>query len=423
METRKSIAIIGSGISGLSAAYFLSDSFSVKIFEKNNYLGGHSNTVDVDYDGKNIAVDTGFIVFNHQTYPNLTPFFKLLNVAYEKSNMSFAIKVNNGMLEYAGTNVGTVFAQKKNIFNPYFLRMLRDILRFNKEAENILKRDFNPNYTLKNLLDDLGVKEYFRQYYLLPMSGAIWSCPLETMLAYPAQSFVRFFKNHGLLTVDNQPQWFTVSGGSRQYVQKIANKIGEKNISLNNPVINVERQLDKVLIKSKIGEELFDYAIFANHGDQVLSILKNPNPQEKSVLQNFSYQPNLAVLHRDCSIMPNSKKAWASWVYSKNKSNSDDNISVTYWMNNLQNIDHKYPLFVTLNPNQKIAQDKIFAQFNYEHPIFDSDAVAAQNRIESIQGLDRIYFCGAYQKYGFHEDGISSAIKVINKLGISAPWQ
>ncbi len=417
------VAVLGSGISGLASAYFLSDQFSVKIFEKNNYLGGHSNTVDVDYDGKKIAVDTGFIVFNHQTYPNLTPFFHLLDVAYQKSNMSFAVKVDNGALEYAGTNLGTVFAQFKNAFNPKFLRMLRDILRFNKEAENILNREFDANYTLKNLLDDLGVKNYFREYYLLPMSGAIWSCPLETMLAYPAQSFVRFFKNHGLLTVADQPQWFTVSGGSREYVKKIAAKIGAENISLNNAAIAVERVGDKVLVKSEQGEEFFDYVFFATHGDQVLQILKNPTAQEKSVLSSFKYQPNLAVLHRDISVMPNCKKAWASWVYAKNKKDSGNQIAVTYWMNNLQDIDHQYPLFVTLNPNQKIAEDKIFAKFNYEHPIFDSAAVAAQSKIEQIQGLDRIYFCGAYQKYGFHEDGISSAIKAINKLGIVTPWQ
>lgn len=456
-NSKKRIAVVGSGISGLSAAYFLSDKFSVKIFEKNNYLGGHSNTVDVDYSGKKIAVDTGFIVFNHQTYPNLTPFFKLLNVAYEKSNMSFSVKVNNGRLEYAGTNIGTVFAQKKNLLNPKFLLMLRDILRFNKEAEKILQRDFDANYSLKNLLDDLKSGEYFREYYLLPMSGAIWSCPLETMLAYPAQSFVRFFKNHGLLTVADQPQWFTVSGGSREYVKKIAAKIGQQNISLNDAVESVERVGDgKVALKTKNSEEIFDYVFFACHGDQVLQLLKNPSELEKSILSSFKYQPNLAVLHRDESLMPNSKKAWASWVYAKNDSeclvdilNGDprkagrgsfrvdlsqrdngqnynkigDDISVTYWMNNLQNIDHKYPLFVTLNPNQKIAEDKIFAKFNYEHPIFDSAAVAAQERIEQIQGTDQIYFCGAYQKYGFHEDGIASAIRAINKIGIKAPWQ
>ncbi len=417
------IAIIGSGISGLACSYFLSEKYSVKIFEKNNYLGGHSNTTTVNYDGKKIAVDTGFIVFNHATYPNLKSFFKLLDVAYEKSNMSFAVKIDNGLLEYAGTNLASVFAQIKNVFNPQFLIMLRDILRFNKKAVEILQKPFDANYTLQNLLDDLNVKKYFREFYLLPMSGAIWSCPLATMLAYPAQSFVAFFKNHGLLTVANQPQWYTVSGGSKEYVKKIADKIGENSISLNDEVIAVERLEEKVLVKSKKGEELFDFVFFAAHGDQVLSLLKNPSTAEKEVFSAFKYQPNLAVLHRDSSAMPNAKKAWSSWVYSNNSKNENQQIAITYWMNNLQNIDHKYPLFVTLNPSQKIAEEKIFARFNYEHPIFDSRAVAAQAKIQELQGVDKIYFCGAYQKNGFHEDGISSALLAINKLKIFAPWQ
>ncbi|MBM5782095.1 MAG: FAD-dependent oxidoreductase [Pelagibacterales bacterium] len=420
---KQSIAIIGSGISGLSCAYFLSDKFDVKVFEKNNYFGGHSNTVEINYSDKKIAVDTGFIVFNHQTYPNLKAFFELMKVDYEKSNMSFAVKINNSKLEYAGTNLATVFAQTKNILNFKFLRMLLDIVKFNKKAESILQKEFNPNYTLKNLIDDLNLGDYFKKYYLLPMSGAIWSCPLETMLSYPAQSFVRFFKNHGLLTVANQPQWFTVTGGSKEYVKKIINKVGEENFLLNNEVISVSRQNEKISVQSKSGEILFDHVIFACHGDQVLKILHNPEKLEKEILSNFKYQTNLAVLHRDTSVMPKSKKTWSSWVYSNNQESSESNIAVSYWMNNLQNIDHNYPLFVTLNPNQEIDSNKIFAQFNYEHPIFDSSAVSAQEKISEIQGSNRIYFCGAYQKYGFHEDGISSAISVINKLGIFTPWQ
>ena len=420
---RPKIAIIGSGISGLSAAYFLCEKYQIKIFEKNNYLGGHSNTVTVDYADKKIAVDTGFIVFNHQTYPNLKAFFELMEVAYEKSNMSFAVKIDEGRIEYAGTNLKSVFAQFKNAFDPQFLRMLYDIVNFNKKAEAILEKPFAANYSLKNLLDDLGVKKYFREFYLLPMSGAIWSCPLQTMLSYPAQSFVRFFKNHGLLTVANQPQWYTVTGGSQEYVKKIAAKIGADSISLDDEVTSVERLADKVLVKSKNGEEFFDYILFACHGDQVLSLLKNPTIAENKILSAFKYQPNLAILHRDSSLMPKSKKAWASWVYAKNTKSSDQQIAVTYYMNNLQNIDEKYPLFVTLNPSEKIAEDKIFAKFNYQHPVFDSMAVAAQAEISKIQGTDRIYFCGAYQKYGFHEDGISSALAVINQLNVFAPWQ
>ncbi len=422
MNKKPSIAIIGSGISGLSAAYFLADKYHIKLYEKNDYLGGHSNTVTVDYDGKKIPVDTGFIVFNHQTYPHLKKFFELLNVTCDKSNMSFAVKVDGGRLEYAGTSLSTVFAQLRNLLNPQFWQMLRDIMHFNKKAEDVLNKPFNANYTLGNLLDELGVKRYFRELYLLPMSGAIWSCPLEVMLSYPAQSFVRFFKNHGLLTVADQPQWHTVSGGSVEYVKKITGKISDY-ISLNDEVLSVTRLAEGgALVKSKNGEEKFDFVLFASHADQVLKVLTNPNQQELEILSCFNYQKNVAILHRDTSLMPNSKRAWASWVYSKNQKKSES-IAVTYWMNNLQNIDHNFPLFVTLNPNQEISEDKIFAKFIYEHPIFDSCAVAAQDRIQEIQGLDRFYFCGAYQKYGFHEDGISSAINAINKLNVYTPWQ
>jgi predicted NAD/FAD-binding protein len=422
-KNRSSVAIIGSGISGLSAAYFLSDKYQIKLYEKDDRLGGHSNTVIVDYENHKIPVDTGFIVFNHQTYPNLKKFFELLKVDCQKSNMSFAVKVDNGRFEYAGTSLATVFAQLKNALNPKFWGMLRDILKFNKKAQDALNQNFDPNYTLEKFLFDLGVGEYFREFYLLPMSGAIWSCPLETMLNYPAQSFVRFFKNHGLLTLSNQPQWFTVEGGSIEYVKKISQKIEDK-ISLCDQVNSVERcENGKVLVKSKKGEELFDHVLFALHGDQVLKILKNPTKQESEVFASFKYQKNLAILHCDESLMPKSKKAWASWVYEKNSTSKEGQIAVTYWMNNLQNISSKFPLFVTLNPTSEIDETKIFGKFDYEHPVFDSDAVKAQSQISALQGFDRLYFCGAYQKYGFHEDGISSSIAAINKLGVFAPWQ
>lgn len=418
---KSSIAIIGSGISGLSAAYFLAEKYRIKLFEKNDYLGGHSNTAVVDYDGRKIAVDTGFIVFNHQTYPNLKKFFELLSVDCSKSNMSFGAKIDNGRFEYAGTDLTTVFAQLKNFLNPKFWVMLGDILSFNKRAEEVLQKPFDKNYSLGSFLDELGVKSYFREFYLLPMSGAIWSCPLEVMLQYPAQSFVRFFKNHGLLTVADQPQWYTVNGGSVEYVKKISAKIKDA-VSLNDGVLAVERKGNKVLVTSEKDEELFDAVLFAVHGDQVLQILKNPTEREKEIFSHFKYQKNLAVLHRDKLVMPNAKRAWASWVYSKNKQKTDS-ISVSYWMNNLQNIDHDFPLFVTLNPNQKIAAEKIFGSFIYEHPVFDAAAVEAQSYIPELQGIDRLYFCGAYQKYGFHEDGISSALEAINKLNVFAPWQ
>jgi predicted NAD/FAD-binding protein len=335
--------------------------------------------------------------------------------------MSFAAKIDGGRFEYAGTNLSTVFAQLKNALNPKFWLMLSNIVTFNKKAKDVLEKPFEASYSLGHFLDDLGMGDYFRKFYLLPMSGAIWSCPIEVMLAYPAQSFVRFFQNHGLLSVSNQPQWYTVNGGSVEYVKKIAAKLSD-SVSLNDEVISVVRLADGILVKSAKGEEVFDSVLFATHGDLVLKIMSNPNQEERRIFSNFSYQKNLAVLHRDSSLMPVAKRAWASWVYSKNEKESNQ-ISVTYWMNNLQNIDKNFPLFVTLNPNEKIAEDKVFARFVYDHPIFDSKAVAAQSEIKKVQGLDRIYFCGAYQKYGFHEDGISSAIAAMNLLDVWAPWQ
>ncbi len=421
---KEKIAVIGSGISGLSSAYFLSDKYQIKLFEKHDYLGGHSNTVDIDYLGKSISVDTGFIVFNQKTYPNLVNFFKLLDVAYEKSNMSFAVKIDDSFLEYAGTNLFSLFAQKKNIIKPKFWRMIYDILYFNKNALKIVENKPKNKYNIANLIDDLGVGDYFVNYYLLPMSGAIWSCSTQTMLKYPAHSFLRFFKNHGLLSVNEQPQWYTVTGGSKNYVNKIRNKIGDQNISLNSFIYEVRHKSSgKISIISDKGEEIFDKVILACHADQSLKMLKKPEEKQIDFLSSFKYQKNLAILHKDDSVMPKAKKAWASWVYSKNKNDKINQISVSYWMNNLQNIDKSFPLFVTLNPNQKINQSDIFADIVYEHPIFDKKAIIAQRNSKKAQGINNIYFCGAYMANGFHEDGINSGLYVSNILGSKAPWQ
>jgi predicted NAD/FAD-binding protein len=426
MDKKLRVAIVGSGISGLVCAYFLNKNYEIKFYEKNDYIGGHSNTVDVNYEGKKIAVDTGFIVFNHQTYPNLKAFFELLNVDYEPSKMSFAVKIGDSKIEYAGTNLNAVFAQRKNILNPRFIKMLLDILRFNKLAQTLLNQEFNPDYSMMNFLQDLKVGKFFCDYYLLPMASAIWSTPLDKIHDYPASSFVRFFKNHGLLTVSDQPQWLTVSKGSRQYVKKVCTDFNDK-ISLNDEVKNIYQNSDKKwVIESHKSTEIFDKIVIASHADQALKILKNPTKQQQEILSSFSYQKNLAVLHKDSAVMPKAKKAWASWVYSHNSSAKNlakNNLSVSYWMNNLQNIDEAYPLFVTLNPNIEIDAKNIFAKFEYEHPIFDAKAVKAQARIDEIQGQDDIYFCGAYQSFGFHEDGISSALRVLNKMQIKASWQ
>ena len=426
MDKKSRIAVVGSGISGMVCAYFLNKEYDIKFYEKNDYVGGHSNTVDINYEGKKIAVDTGFIVFNHQTYPNLKAFFELLDVAYEKSKMSFAVKIDDSKIEYAGTNLNAVFAQRKNLLNPRFIRMLFDILRFNKTAQNLLNQDCKLDYSMKQFLKDLKVSKYFCDYYLLPMASAIWSTPLDKIHDYPALSFVRFFKNHGLLTVSDQPQWLTVSGGSKQYVKKVCTDLNDK-ISLNDAVQNIYQNSDKKwVIESQKSTEIFDKIVIATHADQALNFLQNPTAKQQEILSCFTYQKNLAVLHKDCAVMPKAKNAWASWVYSHNSSAKNlakNNLSVSYWMNNLQNINESYPLFVTLNPNITIDPKNIFAQFEYEHPIFDTKAVQAQARIDEIQGEDNIYFCGAYQSFGFHEDGISSALRVLNKMQIKAPWQ
>lgn len=423
MNNSSKIAIIGSGISGLSCAYFLNQQYDIKLYEKNNYIGGHSNTVDIEINNKKIAVDTGFIVFNHKTYPNLKAFFELLKVDYEKSQMSFAVKIIDKNLEYAGTNLNAIFAQRKNICNYKFIKMLMDIIHFNKSATKLINSEFiDKNISLTKFLDSLKIGEYFRNYYLYPMASAIWSTSLDRIGNYPAFSFIRFFYNHGLLTVSDQPQWYTVSSGSRQYVNKICENFSNK-ISKNDEVKQIYRENDKWIVVSNKSIEKFDKVILATHANQAIQIIQNPTAQQNKILGSFSYQKNIATLHGDESIMPINKKAWASWVYSSNDNENKPKLSVSYWMNNLQNIDKNIPLFVTLNSNQTLDKNKIYKEFEYQHPVFDDNAIKAQNEIESIQAIDELYYCGAYQSYGFHEDGISSAIRVLNKMKIQVPWQ
>ncbi len=414
---KERIAIIGSGISGIGAAWLLNAKYEIDLYEKNNYIGGHSNTVEVDYGDKKIAVDTGFIVFNHQTYPNLKALFELLEVKTFASNMSFAASINQGWLEYAGTNLATVFAQKKNIFNLNFLLMLKDILKFNKRAVEIL--ELQEDLSLEEFLDKLKLGKYFREFYLLPMAACIWSCPLETMKKYPAKSFVRFFLNHGLLTVANQPQWYTVAGGSKEYVKLLCRDFKER-IFLNSRIDKIKKLPDK---KLEVAGKIYDKVIIAAHSDQALRMVDEFDERIKNFLSNFKYQKNFAILHCDENLMPKNKKVWSSWNYLKDSQGLDNKgVALTYWMNILQNIDKNYPLFVTLNPTKEINRKKIFAEIEYEHPIFDKAAVSSQNEADDIQGIDNLYFCGAYLRYGFHEDGLLSAINVAKKLGVEKPF-
>ncbi len=417
------IAIIGSGISGLASSWLLSREHDITLYEKSDYLGGHANTVDITYDDNKIAVDTGFIVFNFRTYPNLKAFFELLNVEIEKSDMSFGMKDLDRNFEYSGSNLKGLFADKRNLLNLKFYKMLKDILKFNKYAIKLVesKQDVASEVTLFDFINDLKLGDYFKDYYLLPMAGAIWSCSIDMIKNYPAKTFLQFFYNHGLLTVINQPQWYTVTGGSKEYVKKIRNTI-DADVRLNEAVKSVQNFNEKIEVTDESGnKELFDHVVFASHPDQTLKMLTDKTKEEQEILSQIKYSKNTAVLHKDPKQMPNHKDAYASWVYLYSK--NENKVSLSYWMNNLQNIDNDYPLFVTLNPINKINQNDVFGVYEYEHPVFDGNAIKAQDGLDSIQGIRNVWYCGAWTKYGFHEDGLNSAINIAKKFGIEIPWQ
>lgn len=405
----------------MGAAYLLHPTHEITVYEQGNYIGGHTRTRDIVYDGQPIAVDTGFIVFNYRNYPHLCALFERLNVPVEKSNMSFAISVQQGALEWGARNLNAVFGQRSNVFSPRFWRMISDVKRFFREAPAIM--EVQQEMSLGDLLENLRMSDAFKQYFLLPMGGAIWSCPIETMLTFPAQTFVRFFHNHGLLTFNDQPQWYTVSGGAREYVKRLTQPFHDR-IRLNCGVVAVQRTESGAEVTDITGRtEHYDEVVFACHGDQALRLLKDATSQEKSILGGFRYQPNRAYLHRDIRQMPTRRACWSSWVYLSDGEANPEALAVTYWMNLLQNIDDAKPLFVTLNPLTPIPNELVFDVTEFEHPVFDATAIAAQRRIGEIQGKDRLWFCGAYQRYGFHEDGLGSAVEMVKQMGASIPWQ
>ena len=418
---RKKIAIIGSGISGLGLASLLHPYHDITIYEKNAYIGGHSRTIDAVTQDGTVAVDTGFIVFNKRNYPLLTRLFDHLRVPYVESDMSFGASINGGWLEYATQSPQNIFSQKRNLIRPAFWKMLLDILVFNKKAHRYLNQ--SPSITLGQCLDELRLGEWFRQYFLLAMGGAIWSMPLAEMLKFPAATFIRFFDNHGLLTVRDHPQWYTVKGGSREYVQRLTADFKDR-ICLNRGVIAVNRGVDGVTVRDVNGiTEVYDQVVFACHADQALGMMTNPSADELNILSAFKYQPNRAVLHSDISFMPARKKAWASWVYlSEEREDDRAAVSLSYWMNNLQPLDTKQPIIVTLNPGHEPDPALVYNDYIFEHPVFDEAAISNQSNIDRIQGIDRFWFCGAYQRYGFHEDGLGSAVKVAERMGIRPSW-
>jgi predicted NAD/FAD-binding protein len=399
----KKVAIIGSGISGLACAHFLSDqpNSEVVLYEKNDYIGGHARTVDITVDGTDIAVDTGFIVFNQRNYPQLTKFFADLGVATIKSNMSFGVSIAN-TLEYGTYHRGGLFAQKRNILRAKFYRMLLDIIKFNNKAKHYIAT--NQQLTLGELLEQLKLGKWFRDYYILAMGASIWSTPLAKMLDFPAVTFIRFFDNHGLLNLKNRPQWYTVQGGSRQYINKLLAR-RKFQYHTNSPVNKITPTDAGVRVDfAQASSKVYDQVILATHSDQALALLARPTTSQQQVLAAIKYQPNHMVLHGDVSFMPKNRRAWSSWVYL---TDHDGRVSLSYWMNNLQNLPTQKPVIITLNPARR--PQNIYDEYQFSHPVFDTAAIQAQQLIKQIQGQDNIYFAGAWQRYGFHEDGFLSA--------------
>jgi len=415
-------AIIGTGISGMGIAYMLHQAgHDITVYEKNAVTGGHTRTLEVDHQGRKIPVDTGFIVYNLPNYPNLSAMFRHLGVATQKSDMSLAISVDEGRFEWGARSLNAVFGQRRNIFRPSFYRLIRDVLRFNANAERVVEQQ--PDLTLGQLIERMGLGGDFLRYYLLPMGGAIWSCPPKTMLGFPAMTFVRFFKNHALLDIKNQHQWYTVTGGSREYMAKLTAPYRDR-IRTGCAVKRVERSAQGVKVTDAHGETLvYDRVVFASHADETLAMLADASYAERAVLGAFPYQKNIAYLHADESVMPKRRRCWASWVYhAQGRVGEETDIAVTYWMNLLQSIDPRYPLFVTLNPVRPIDPARVFDRHEFTHPVFTREAIAAQEKLPSLQGQQQSWFCGAYARYGFHEDGLGSAVAVAQHMGVRVPW-
>lgn len=427
---RKKIAIIGSGISGLGCAYLLADHHDVTVYESDSRLGGHSNTVDVQTDGHTFGVDTGFLVFNERTYPTLCRLFGHLKVPVVKSEMSFSVQIGKPELEWSGTDLSTVFAQRRNLLRPAFWSMLLDTLRFNRTATRDLDNAEMAALSLGDYLDQEGYGESFRNNYLLPMAAAIWSCPTAQMLDYPFHTFVRFCHNHGLLQIIDRPTWMTVAGGSKTYVSMLANAIKSRGGKIEKAcaIQAVTRNTDAVSIRTPLGETEFDHVVLACHSDQALELLgKNATPDERNYLSKIRYQPNRAILHSDSSLLPKRKSVWSAWNYaSPGVSMSDGRtsppVAVSYLLNRLQPLPTEKPIIVSLNPWREPDQKYVYREINYAHPVFDAAAIEAQAAINSISGEHRTSFAGAWLGYGFHEDGFASAVRAAGRLAPLPEW-
>ncbi|MBA3910691.1 MAG: cyclopropane-fatty-acyl-phospholipid synthase [Rhodobacter sp.] len=414
-SARRHVAVIGGGISGMAAAHLLADTHSVVLFEAEPRLGGHARTV-IAGKRKDQPVDTGFIVYNRVNYPHLVKLFEKLAVPTTESSMSFGASIKGGRLEYGLASVDAIFAQRRNVLDPRFLRMLGDILHFNRNAEAVAN---DPSMTIRDLLARLGTGAWFRDHYITPFSGAIWSTPTSGILEFPAQALVRFFRNHALLDFEGQHQWFTVKGGSIEYVRRLQSAMVAQGVDIrtHTPIAAVRREAGSVLVRAKGDKwELFDDVVFATHSDQTLRLLSDATPTEAANLGAIRYQPNEAVLHSDTSLMPKARKVWSSWSYVEPKTGAGDKIDLTYWMNSLQAIPQDDPLFVTLNTTRPIREDLIHDVNTFHHPVFDVAAFAAQDAIRATNGRQNTWFCGAWMKNGFHEDGFASAVDVVTAL-------
>lgn len=415
------IAVIGTGIAGLTSAYLLARRFDVTVFESSPVIGGHTATVDVDVESGRYAIDTGFIVYNERTYPNFIRLLRELGVANQATEMSFSVKDRNSGFEYSGRSLNALFAQRSNLLNPKMWRMLSDILRFNDEADADLREGrLDDGITLGQYLWRRNYGEYFVHRFLVPMGAAIWSSSVESMLDFPLLFFVRFFKNHGLLTVDQQPQWRVLCGGSRSYLAPLMEPL-QQRIHVATPVRALQRDSEGVtVVTERFGAQRFDQVVVATHSDQALALLSDASAAERSILGAIPYRENDVVLHTDRSVLPQRRRAWASWNYQLATSRRE-NAVLTYNMNILQGIEAPETFCVTLNDNDHIDDSKVLQRLRYAHPVFTMAGIAAQERWGEINGAQRVWFCGAYWRNGFHEDGLVSALRVCSLLGVDWP--